>query len=168
MKEQPMKKLLTVFAFITILIGGAPFGAQASGKKGIDHKNRTCPKWELTLAEYFPKKQVPIMSKIMYRESRCQPKVVGWNYQKGMGHKDCKDGRYFPHMKCKAVKSWDVGLLQINSSWYTLTTKLCGKSTRTKILMRPECNLKVAAFLAKEENGGLANWSYPSGKGSMD
>lgn len=162
-----MKKLLAFFVFITIVLGGAPLAVQASSK-GIDHETRTCPKWEPLLAQYFPKKQVPTMSKIMYRESRCEAEAVGWNYRDGMSLADCPDGRYHVMRKCKAVKSWDVGLVQINSSWNSLTIKLCGHSTRSRVLMKPHCNLKVASFLAKEENGGLANWSYPSGKGSAD
>ena len=122
-------------------------------------KTKRCPKWEAKLEEHGLE-PVDYFSYVMWRESRCQPKAVGWNYRSGMSRNDCGSGVYGQHMKCKAVKSWDVGLLQINSSWNTATTQICGKNTRTKILMNPECNLKVARYLML--NGGYGHWSGQS------
>jgi hypothetical protein len=121
-----------------------------------------CPKWEAKLEEHGLE-PVDYFSYIAWRESRCMPKAVGWNYRSGMSRKDCGSGLYFEHMKCKAVKSWDVGLLQINSSWNTVTQTICGKNTRTKVLMNPDCNLKVARHLML--NGGYGHWS---GQSSID
>jgi hypothetical protein len=120
-----------------------------------------CPKYTAQIKKTFPRKDWRTMDRIMWRESKCIRQAVGWNHRPGMSHRDCKDsGRFHPRKKCKAVRSWDVGLFQVNSSWYTLTTRLCGKNTRTTVLMRSKCNFKVAKYLYK--NGGLAHWQGTS------
>ena len=114
-----------------------------------------CPKWEKKLREY--KLPVKEFSFIMWRESKCVAKAIGWNYHKGMSHKDCKLSHARTYRKCKAVKSYDVGLLQINSSWKTLTAKVCKyEYGKMLILQDPDCNLKVASVLYKQS--GLAPW----------
>lgn len=105
-------------------------------------------------------------SQIMYRESRCTPRAIGWNYRAGMSYADCKLAEAAIYKRCKAVKSFDSGLLQINSSWVTVTAQTC-KSKRgdLTVLLIPECNLKVAAVLYN--NGkGLGNWRANSTAGS--
>ena len=99
----------------------------------------------------------------MWRESKCQPKAIGWNYHKGTSHRDCKLSHAKTYRKCKAVRSYDVGLLQINSSWKTVTARICKyKYGKMLILQRPHCNLKVAKYLY--ENGGMAHWGGNSKK----
>lgn len=122
-------------------------------------KSMRCPKWEAKLEEYGLE-PVDYFSYVMWRESRCQTEAVGWNYRSGMTRSDCGSGMYLQHMKCKAVKSWDVGLLQINSSWNTVTKEVCGKGTYTRVLMNPDCNLRVARWLML--NGGYGHWSGQS------
>jgi hypothetical protein len=105
------------------------------------------------------KYQLPVkeFSYIMWRESRCIPKAIGWNYYPGTSHRDCKLSPAKQYKKCKAVKSYDSGLLQINSSWKTVTSKVCkSKFGNMTVLLKPECNLKVARYLYK--NGGLGHW----------
>jgi hypothetical protein len=122
-----------------------------------------CPKYTQRIKETFPRKDWRTLDRIMWRESKCQPKAVGWNYRKPLTHRDCKDrGTFHARRKCKAVKSWDVGLFQINSSWNTLTTQVCGKNTRSEILKNVDCNFRVASVLYK--NGGLAHWQGTSNR----
>jgi hypothetical protein len=97
----------------------------------------------------------------MWRESKCQPKAVGWNYHKGKTHRDCKLSHAKTYRKCKAVKSYDIGLLQINSSWRTVTHRICKTKEMLK-LQEVECNLKVAAYLYR--NGGIVHWLGSSHK----
>ena len=116
-----------------------------------------CPKYTAEIKKTFPRKDWRTMDRIMHRESKCLNRAVGWNHYAGMSHLDCRDsGRFHQRKRCKAVRSWDVGLFQINSSWYTITDHLCGKNTRSTVLMQAECNFRVAKYLY--ENGGLAHW----------
>jgi hypothetical protein len=116
-----------------------------------------CPKYTEQIKQTFPRKHWREMDRIMHRESKCLNRAVGWNHHAGMSHNDCRDnGRFHNRKRCKAVRSWDVGLFQINSSWYTVTTQLCGKNTRSTVLMQASCNFRVAKYLY--ENGGLAHW----------
>ena len=101
----------------------------------------SCPKWEPLMAEYFPKKVVPVMSKIAYRESRCNPKSLSAIRSNGRP---------------------DVGLLQIQGSWATVTRAVCKKQDVIKALLNVRCNLKVAQYLYR--NGGLGHWRATSGK----
>jgi hypothetical protein len=97
----------------------------------------------------------------MWRESRCVPHAVGWNYRGGKSHRDCRLSPAKTYRRCKAVKSYDIGLLQINSSWRSLTKQACG-STEMLVLQDPNCNLKVAAILYADGKG-LSNWRSTSG-----
>lgn len=117
-----------------------------------------CPRFEdeLKAAGLVP---VEVFSYIAWRESRCQPKAIGWNYHKGMSYLDCKREPADKYKKCKAVKSYDSGLLQINSSWMTVTSEVC-KAPRgdLTVLLDVDCNIKVGKYLL-EQGGGLQNWS---------
>ena len=74
-------------------------------------------------------------SYIAWRESRCLPNVIGNN------------GANRP----------DFGLFQINGTWVTVTSKVCrAKYGDMKVLLKPECNAKVAAYLYA--NGGDHHW----------
>ena len=102
----------------------------------------SCPKWEPLLAEHFPAKAVPIMSRIAYRESRCNPGSLS--------------------VVRKSTGRPDVGLLQIQGSWATVTRAVCKTQDVIKSLLNPKCNVKVARYLY--DNGGLGHWRVTSGK----
>lgn len=143
---------------ISLIVSGvlifSPLTAQAA--------TGSCPEYEPLLRKMgLP---VKVFSPIMWRESRCQPKAIGWNYKRGKSHKNCKLAPANIYRKCKAIASYDSGLLQINSSWVTLTAQVCqSKWGDMTVLLNPKCNLKVAAALY--DNGeGLSNWRATSGK----
>ena len=101
--------------------------------------DRSCPRYESLLKKYgLPVKD---FTYIMWRESRCQEKVVSKPNRNG---------------------TKDYGLLQVNSSWKTVTRQVCG-GKNLNVLLNRNCNLKVAKYLY--ENGGLAHWKATSGKG---
>ena len=102
----------------------------------------SCPKWERLLARHFPAKVVPVMSRIAYRESRCTERALS-PVRKSTGRPD-------------------VGLLQIQGSWATVTRAVCKKQDVVKALLNAECNVKVAGYLYR--NGGLGHWRATSGK----
>lgn len=117
-----------------------------------------CPKWEPLLRKY--ELPVELYSYLIWRESRCQSASIGWNYKSNKGPWNCKLAPAHIYKKCKAVDSYDSGLLQINSSWTTLVSDVCnGKWGDMKILLKPECNVKVAAVLYNEAKG-LTNWGF--------
>lgn len=102
-------------------------------KKIPSDLSQRCPEWEDELRNRgFP---VKLFSYIMWRESRCIPEA----HNKTLN----KNG------------SQDRGLLQINSTWKTVTRNICG--TNLDGLFQPDCNLKVAKYLY--DNGGAAHWS---------
>lgn len=61
--------------------------------------------------------------------------------------------------------SVDIGLVQINSSWRTLTARTCRRPYRQviKSLTDPSCNLKVARVLWAGGKGA-SNWRVTSGQ----
>ncbi len=99
---------------------------------------KSCPQWESQLKAHglIPVKK---FSYIMWRESRCQEKIVSKPNRNG---------------------TRDYGLLQINSSWRTVTRNVCG-GTDMNILLNSKCNLKVARYLFN--NGGIRHWKSTSG-----
>ena len=118
------------------------------------NKSMYCPQYE----QMFKDHQMPsrLFSYIAWRESRCQPKAIGWNYKAGMNHLSCK----VVTPKCHAVRSYDSGLLQINSSWKTLTSQICNAPFGDlTVLKQPECNVRVAHYLFVNTSGRLKNWS---------
>ena len=104
---------------------------------------KSCPKYE----HLFRKYRLPVkkFSYIAWRESRCSPTSVSKRNPNG---------------------SHDYGLVQINSSWKTVTAKVChsvyGDMT---VLLDVHCNLMVAQFLLEHTPSGLGNWSTHSGNG---
>lgn len=102
----------------------------------------SCPKWE----PLFKKHGLPVktFSKIAFRESRCNPRSVS-AVRKSTGRPD-------------------VGLLQIQGSWVTVTSQICRvpRSRVIKALTDPVCNVRVARYLY--DNGGLGHWKGSSGK----
>jgi len=103
-------------------------------------QSHTCPQYEAQLRKHgLPVKQ---FSYIMWRESRCNPKAV--SSQNGDG-------------------SYDYGALQVNSTWRTVTARICNRPYRQvkKSLLKFDCNLRVSKYLY--ENGGLGHWRITSG-----
>jgi hypothetical protein len=150
------KRILIVAVVAYVLA----FGVHVSTANGEAIKGR-CPQYESLLRKY--KLPVAKFSAIMWRESRCQPKAIGWNYRSGMSHRDCKLSPAATYRRCKAVKSFDSGLLQINSSWRSVTAQVCkSKYNDLSVLLIPDCNLKVAKHLY-EYGGGIGNWRATSG-----
>ena len=97
-----------------------------------DSKQR-CPQWEPKFREHgLP---VKAFSYIAYRESRCNPKAHNTTLNRN--------------------GSQDLGVLQVNSSWKTVTRNICG--TDITGLFNVDCNLSVAKYLY--DNGGLGHWS---------
>lgn len=99
---------------------------------------KSCPQWESKLKAQG---LVPVkkFSYIMWRESRCLEKIVS---------------------KPNSNGTKDYGLLQINSSWKTVTRQVCG-GTNLNVLLNSKCNLKVAKYLF--DNGGIGHWKATSG-----
>lgn len=110
-------------------------------------KTKRCPKYEQLFHDYglHP---VDVFSYIAWRESRCNPKSVNAIWENGkIVWTLNKNGSY------------DSGLLQINSSWKTVTSQVCGsKFGDLKVLKNLDCNLKVAKHLLENSSGKLANW----------
>lgn len=100
---------------------------------------------------------VRVFSYIAWRESRCKAKVIGWNYYKGLSHKNCEKKLTNEYKKCFAISSYDSGLMQINSSWVTVTSQVCKSEWgNLEVLQNKKCNLRVAKHLF--DNGGYAHW----------
>lgn len=99
----------------------------------------SCPQWEPMLRKFgLP---VQDFTYIMWRESRCTALAVHHN-------KGARD---------------DIGLLQINASWSTLTRQQCRTNKRPEIaLLSPICNLTVAAQLYS--TAGLRPWKATAKK----
>ena len=109
---------------------------------------KRCPDLEPLLAEYgLP---ADPFSYIAWRESRCNPGAVNakWNEAGEMVY------------ALNANKTWDTGLLQVNSIHRNLVREVCGKAALKNNLaglMDLDCQLRVAARLY--DNGkGLSHW----------
>jgi hypothetical protein len=104
----------------------------------------SCPKWEPAIkAAGLPVKE---FSFIAWRESRCRVKAINaiWNSK----------GEMIYHLNKN--KSYDSGLLQINSGHRELVKRVC-KGDLT-LLLTLDCNLAVAKSLY--DAGGLSPWTY--------
>jgi hypothetical protein len=99
-------------------------------------KSKRCPQWEGHFAEFgLP---VQTFSYIAYRESRCNPSA----HNKTLN----RNG------------SQDRGLLQVNSTWVSVTAKQCASQRGDlSVLFNVRCNLAVARYLYR--NGGLRHWN---------
>jgi hypothetical protein len=114
-----------------------------------DPKKR-CPMWEPLLYEaaLLP---VDVFSYIAWRESGCNPGAQNakWNANGVMTYALNKD------------RSYDTGLLQINSSWYSVTKLVCGDAAvenKMQGLKDPICNVNVARYIMVNSKGKLGNW----------
>ena len=99
-------------------------------------QSKRCPQWEDEFAEFgLP---VETFSYVAWRESRCSPLSHNRTLNKN--------------------KTQDRGLLQINSSWVTVTAKECASQRGDlSVLFDVRCNLAVARYLYR--NGGLRHWN---------
>lgn len=101
---------------------------------------QTCPQWEPAFRQAgLPAKT---FSRIAWRESRCNPKSVS---------------------EVRVTGYPDVGLLQIQGSWRTVTYQICGlpkSANHLKALTKVSCNLRVAKYLL--DHGGMAHWKGSS------
>jgi hypothetical protein len=115
----------------------------------LDPKKR-CPRWE-PLFEAANLQPVDVFSYIAWRESGCKPSAQNatWDSAGNMTYALNKNGTY------------DTGLLQINSSWYTVTKQVCGENAVKNYmsgLKSPECNVAVAKYIMDNSKGKLGNW----------
>ena len=93
----------------------------------------SCPKWEPAIkAAGLPVKE---FSFIAWRESRCRIKAINaiWNSK----------GEMIYHLNKN--KSYDSGLMQINSGHRELVRRVCGGDLN--LLLTLDCNLAVAKYL---------------------
>jgi hypothetical protein len=99
-------------------------------------QSKRCPQWEDEFAAFgLP---VETFSYVAWRESRCSPLSHNKTLNKN--------------------KTQDRGLLQINSSWVTVTAKECASQRGDlSVLFNVRCNLAVARYLYR--NGGLRHWN---------
>lgn len=112
--------------------------------------DKRCPKLEPVFEAYglYP---VETWSYIAWRESGCRPKAQNatWDADGNMTYALNKDGSY------------DTGLLQINSGWYSAVKKVCGENAvdnHMQGLKNVHCNLMMARYIMNNSKGGLANW----------
>ena len=132
---QKLRELIKKLMALTLILAlSTPAHASAAAN--------SCPKWEPLLRKHFPAKVVPVMSRIASRESRCTERALS-PVRKSTGRPD-------------------VGLLQIQGSWATVTRAVCKKQDVIKALLNAECNVTVAGYLYN--NGGLGHWRATSGK----
>jgi hypothetical protein len=121
-------------------------------------KTYRCPKLEPAIKK-AGLKPTAVWSYIAWRESRCQPKAIGWNYKSGKSHLDCRLAPANIYKRCSAIRSYDSGAMQINSTWKTVTAQVCNaKFGNLEVLRKVDCNLAVAKYLF--DNGGLGHWGF--------
>ena len=152
--KQPFIRTITIGLIINLMLLAVAFkDADAAPIKGLP-----CPEWHDAMRSAgLP---VRVFSWIMARESSCVPSAVGWNYRSGKTHKNCKLSPAKKYRNCDAVRSYDVGLLQINSQHRKIVKRVC-KSSDVLILQKPSCNLAVAAVLW-DNGSGSSHWRTTS------
>jgi hypothetical protein len=109
----------------------------------VDDANQRCPYFEVIFKDYGLE-PVDTFSHIAYRESRCRIKSINAKF----------DGNGNVIWTLNKNGSIDRGLLQINSTWKTVTKNICGTDLDGLLIL--DCNLRVAKYLF--DNGGLAHW----------
>ena len=129
-----MRKLILAIAitFFALPIGSA------------EAQSKSCPKWEPAIkAAGLPVKE---FSYIAWRESRCRIKAINaiWN----------EKGEMIYHLNKN--KSYDSGLLQINSGHREMVRRVCGGDLN--LLLTLDCNLAAAKHLYDAH--GLSPWTF--------
>lgn len=106
--------------------------------------SKRCPQFENAFRKYGLQ-PVEVFSYIAWRESGCRIKAINakWDDNGNITWTLNRDGSY------------DSGLLQVNSSWKSVTKQVCGGSIEMLLIL--DCNLKVSKYLL--DNGGLGHWS---------
>jgi hypothetical protein len=128
-----MRKYISASLIAISLVTVVPAPASAE-------QTKSCPQYENALRRHgLPVKQ---FSYLFWRESKCNPLAVSSQNSNG---------------------SYDYGGLQVNSTWKTVTARVCSRPFRQvkKSLLNLDCNLKVAKYLY--DNGGLGHWRVTSG-----
>jgi hypothetical protein len=113
-------------------------------------KTQRCPMWE-PLFEEIGLEPVEVFSYVAWRESRCNPKSQNATWD--------KNGNMTYHLN--KDKSYDTGLLQINSSWRSKVAMVCGEKAidnRMDGLKDVSCNVKFAKWIMDNSQGKLGNW----------
>ena len=122
----------------------------SSGYNIPNDLSKRCPQW-IPLFKEHGLEPVEVFSYIAWRESGCNPQAQNakWDANGNMTYHLNKD------------KSYDTGLLQINSSWFSVTKLVCGDDAvngRMAGLKDPVCNVRVAKYIMDNSKGKLANW----------
>lgn len=112
--------------------------------------SKRCPKWESLFRE-VGLEPVEVFSYIAWRESGCNPAAQNakWDVNGNMTYALNKD------------RSYDTGLLQINSSWRSKVAMVCGEEAidnKMDGLKDVSCNLKFAKWIMDNSLGKLGNW----------
>ena len=134
----PLTPVVTVVALAPVMPAEVPAEVPAEttiSALSFDPGDKRCPDFESAFADYG----LPVItfSYIAWKESRCTPSALNSTLNRD--------------------KSSDIGLLQINSTWKTVTSKICGTTWGDmSVLYAVDCNLRVAKYLY--ENGGLRHW----------
>lgn len=137
-----MKRItVSLIAIASLFAGVNPLTA----KQVPRDEEKRCPKFE---AEFQERGLLPVatFSYIAWRESRCRIKAINaiWDENGNLVWALNKN------------KTWDSGLLQINSSHRAIVRRLC--KSDLDALLTLDCNLRVARFLL--DNGGLRHWGF--------
>ena len=135
-----MRKLILAIAISFFVLSPSPASAES----------KSCPKWEPAIkAAGLPVKE---FSYIAWRESRCRIKAINatWN----------EKGKMTYHLNRN--KSWDSGLLQVNSGHRELVKRVCKGDL--PLLLTLDCNLAVAKHLYDAH--GLSPWTFVKPHGS--
>jgi hypothetical protein len=138
--------LTTSTTTTTTAAGSTTTAAPARRTPAEVEASRRCPEFEGLFAQHGLE-PVRTFSYIAWRETRCDPTKVNAEFG--------ANGR--PTKTLNRDGSYDVGLLQINSTWKTVTHEVCGTPWgQMSALVDLDCNLRVAKFLL--DNGGLGHW----------
>lgn len=112
---------------------------------------KRCPQFH-DLFEKYGMYPIETWSYIAWRESRCNPMSQNAEWD--------ENGNMTYHLNKN--KTYDTGLLQINSGWKKVTRDICGDDAVDNYmqgLKNPDCNILVARYIMEHSSGGLSNWS---------
>jgi hypothetical protein len=113
-------------------------------------KTKRCPMWEPLFKE-AGLEPVEVFSYVAWRESNCRPDAQNATWD--------KNGNMTYHLN--KDKSYDTGLLQVNSSWKSKVAMVCGEDAvknRMSGLKDINCNIKFAKWIMDNSQGKLGNW----------
>lgn len=104
----------------------------------------SCPRYENMFRKYgLP---VKVFSYIAYRESKCNPGAVNAKF---------KNGKLI--WTLNSNRTYDSGLLQINSSWFGTLKRETGYTSND--LFKAEVNAMFASWILNNTSSRLGNWS---------